>query len=203
MNLRIIKMIIYFSFVLSVGVLCCCKSSRPNNTSQERDLRDFKEGSAAVPFSLVDAQGRAVNLTDFSSKVVLLNFWATWCVPCVQEMPSLQRLYDKHKSRGLEVVSINVNAADERKNALDFMKRLGLTFPVLFDPDGQIAQGYGLTGYPESFFIAPGGTFIAFADPLTGKTQVRIIADRVWDSQPMLNAVSAILDNYVKRPAGK
>jgi peroxiredoxin len=203
MKLRKRKMILYLSFVLSFATLCCCKSIRIESNNQQEDLRGFKEGLAVVPFSLNNTQGRTVNLADFSNKVVLLNFWATWCVPCVQEMPALQRLYDKYKDRGFEIVSINVNTKDERKNALDFIKRVGLTFPVLFDPDKQLAEDYGLTGYPESFFIAPDGTFIAFADPATGKTQVRIIADRAWDSEPVLNAVSAMLDKYAKGSAGK
>jgi peroxiredoxin len=170
-----------------------CKSSSPASVVDKQAADMFSEGGAAVPFVLQDAHDQQLQLSDFGDKLVLLNFWATWCVPCIEEMPAMQRVYEKYRQQGFEVVAINVNARSERKAALDFVKRQGLTFPVLFDPDQRVYTEYGVKELPESFVIAPGGRFAAVPNPKSGKTGVRVVSGQVWDSEAFQSVIQRLL----------
>jgi len=116
----------------------------------------LKAGDQAPPFRLPALTGQEVDLQSFSGRVVLLNFWATWCPPCVQEMPSLDRLHRALAPQGLVVLSVS---ADEDEAALlSFLKRVPVSFPVLRDPGGRVAASrYRTTGYPETFVIDGAG----------------------------------------------
>ena len=118
-------------------------------------------GSVAPDFRARDLAGRPVALADLRGQVVLLNLWATWCPPCREEMPSMQRLFDQLGPEGLRIVAVSVDAP---VGALDaggnpggdvaaFVRRLRLGFDVWRDPDGRIARVYRTTGVPESFVI--------------------------------------------------
>ena len=110
-------------------------------------------GGATPSLALDDLGGRAVRLADFRGRVVLVNFWATWCAPCVAEMPSLQRLRDRLAPQGLEVLAVNLqeNAARIRP----FVERLGFTVPVLRDHDGSVSRAWGVRVYPTTFVVGP------------------------------------------------
>jgi peroxiredoxin len=110
----------------------------------------LKKGAAAPPLRLPALTGGEVDLQSLRGRVVVLNFWATWCPPCVQELPSLERLHRTLGKEGLSVVSVSV---DEDEGVLRrFVKEHELTFPVLRDPGGRLAAGaYRTTGYPETF----------------------------------------------------
>jgi cytochrome c biogenesis protein CcmG, thiol:disulfide interchange protein DsbE len=113
-------------------------------------------GAPAPPLRLPALAGPEVDLQSFSGRVVLLNFWASWCGPCVEEMPSLERLYRALAPRGLVVLGVS---ADEDEGALlSFLKRVPVTFPVLRDPGGRVASArYRATGYPQTFVIDGAG----------------------------------------------
>ncbi|NIW37901.1 MAG: redoxin domain-containing protein [Gemmatimonadetes bacterium] len=100
-------------------------------------------------FAYPSLDGDTARLSSQRGRVVLVNVWATWCPPCREEMPSIQRLYDAYRDSGFTVlaVSIDVDTAAVRP----FVKELGLTFPILFDPAGSIIKLYGTVGVPESF----------------------------------------------------
>jgi peroxiredoxin len=119
----------------------------------------LKKGGAAPAFSLPALDGQAVDLASFGGKVVVLNFWATWCPPCVAEMPSLQRLERALSPEGLAVVTVST---DEDEAALRrFVKEHGLTLPVLRDPGGRVAaREYRTTGYPETFVLDRTGVLL-------------------------------------------
>jgi peroxiredoxin len=109
----------------------------------------LKKGTAAPPLKLPALAGGEVDLSSLRGRVVVLNFWATWCPPCVQEMPSLERLHRALGKEGLAVVSVSV---DEDEAVLRrFVEEHKLTFPVLRDPGGRLAATYRTTGYPETF----------------------------------------------------
>jgi peroxiredoxin len=105
----------------------------------------------APPFTLNDLEGRPVNLTDYRGKIVLLNFWATWCEPCKKEMPEMQTAYEQYKDQAFVVLAINFGGkADE---ASSFAHHGHLTFPILLDPGVKVAARYGVISLPVSFFI--------------------------------------------------
>jgi peroxiredoxin len=116
-------------------------------------------GSKAPVFSgtTVDGTHRQKSLNDYRGKVVLLNIWATWCGPCVEEMPSLERLHKEFGSKGLTIVAVSVDDPGTEAKVALFAKQLGITFEVLHDPDKNVARQYQATGYPESFIIGPEG----------------------------------------------
>ncbi|MFN8392620.1 MAG: TlpA disulfide reductase family protein [Bdellovibrionota bacterium] len=157
------------------------------------DSEAFVAGAAAPEISLTDLNGKHVSLKDFRGKTVLLNFWATWCVPCVAEMGSLQRLYKTYQSQNFEIVSVNVDSADSQDNVVKFVKDNGISFTVFRDPELTYPPVYGLSGFPETFFIGPDGKFLTYADPGENRSTVRVVGDRAWDSPASLKAVKDLL----------
>jgi len=116
----------------------------------------LQAGAPAPPLRLPALGGQEVDLQSFSGRVVLVNFWASWCGPCVEEMPSLENLYRTLSPRGLVVLGV---AADEDEGALRaFLARAPVTFPVLRDPGGRRAGArFGVTGYPATFLVDGAG----------------------------------------------
>ncbi len=116
-------------------------------------------GAAAPDFELLDRSGQAVRLSDFQGKAVVVNFWASWCPPCREEMPALQTIASKYADQGLVVLGINTSFSDSRDEALQFMDELGLTFPILFDETGEVTEKtFGVIGLPVTFWIKPDGS---------------------------------------------
>ena len=111
-----------------------------------------KTNSGLAPdFSLSSIDGRAVSLNDWRGRIRLLNFWATWCVPCREEMPEIELAYQTWQDQGFIVLSIN--EADDRDAVREFVQTFHPTFPVLLDRDGTAAKSYRVVGLPTSVFI--------------------------------------------------
>ena len=105
----------------------------------------------------LDDPTRVARLGDYDGSVVLLNVWATWCLPCREEMPSIERLYRELGPKGLRVVAVSVDDAGAEADIREFVRELGLTLDVLHDPTGRILQTYQMIGVPETFLIDRGG----------------------------------------------
>ena len=123
-------------------------------------------GADAPDFTVDALEGGQVSLSDFEGeKVVLVNVWATWCGPCVVEMPSMQRLYESLEGEDFEILAVSVDAPSGQVDVggrpggdlRAFADELGLTFLILHDPDGGIQQLYQTTGVPESFIVGKDG----------------------------------------------
>jgi peroxiredoxin len=112
-------------------------------------------GSPAPDFTLLDLDGSPVTLSSLRGKTVLLNFWATWCVPCRQEMPDIEEAFLRRQADGIVVLAINLK--EERGQAKTFADKYGLTFPILLDSKGEVGKAYRLTGLPESWIVGPDG----------------------------------------------
>ena len=108
-------------------------------------------GTVAEDFALVGLDGKERRLSQYRGKVVLMNFWATWCKPCTTEMPAMQTTYDKLREKGFVVLAIN-ELEDEAK-VREHIQQYGHTFPVLMDRDNKIANQFGVFGLPVSVFI--------------------------------------------------
>jgi peroxiredoxin len=127
----------------------------------------LKAGEAAPEFTLADLSGQTHRLDDYKGKPLVLNFWGTFCPPCRDEMPDLQRIYEKWQGQGLQVVGINLS--EDRISVRSFAKSYGVNFPILLDKNRKIERLYGLKEYPTTFFIRPDGTIqeIAVGGPMS------------------------------------
>ena len=112
-------------------------------------------GKTAPPFSLERLDGGRVSLDDLRGRPVVLNFWASWCLPCRDEAAMLTKLAADHADRGVAVIGVVYQ--DDAASAADFMRRYGQTYPGLLDPSGRTALDYGVFGIPETYFIDAGG----------------------------------------------
>ena len=137
-------------------------------------------GASPPPFRLDDLQGSAVSLASLKGKVVLVNFWATWCEPCREEMPSLQKLRKRMEQRPFEVITINYGEARER--AVDFSTKLGLTLPVLLDPGKNTAEAWKVRGLPMTFLV-----------DARGKVRYWTFGERDWNDGPSVEIVERLL----------
>lgn len=108
-------------------------------------------GTPADEFRLTDLDGKTHSLSQYRGKVVLVNFWATWCKPCTTEMPAMQASFDRLRDKGFVVLAINELEDDDKVRA--HIKQYGHTFPVLMDRDNKVANQFGVFGLPVSVFI--------------------------------------------------
>ncbi|THJ22498.1 MAG: TlpA family protein disulfide reductase [Nitrospira sp. CG24E] len=108
-------------------------------------------GMQAEDFRLADLAGKEQSLSQYRGKIVLLNFWATWCKPCTTEMPAMQTAYDKLRDKGFVVLAVNELEDDARVR--EHIKQYGHTFPVLMDHDNKVANQFGVVGLPVTVFI--------------------------------------------------
>jgi peroxiredoxin len=116
-------------------------------------------GSPAPDFSLEDTHGQALTLSSLKGKPVLINFWATWCVPCRVEMPAIEAVYQEHKDEGFTVLA--VDADEPLREVTGFVNAFGLTFDILMDPGSTVNDLYRVRFYPSSFFIDRDGRVVA------------------------------------------
>ena len=140
--------------------------------------------SAPVPaadFSLPDVDGEQVRLSDYRGKVVMLNFWASWCPPCRREMPSMQRLYERYASQGLMVIAIN--QWEDEDLVFEFVGRLDPdpVFPILLDRESRVAERYGVKGLPTTYLI-----------DRAGKIRYRAMGGRNFDHPAVAQLVQSL-----------
>ncbi len=127
---------------------------QPTENVLSLNLQTPKAGSAAPDFELPDRFGNAVRLSDLAGSVVVINFWASWCQPCREEMPVLQAISDKFADQGLVVLGVNTTYTDSLDEALAFVDELKLTFPILFDETGEVGEKkYMVYGLPTSYWV--------------------------------------------------
>ncbi|MFV1950819.1 MAG: TlpA disulfide reductase family protein, partial [Nitrospinota bacterium] len=156
----------FIPFILLVTVLFIVFISNvrrergPDVNSKARHRASPAMSHIAPDFTLPDISGvNNVTLSELRGKVVFLNFWATWCATCREEMPSMEKLYQRFKDDDFEMLTINIDKSG-KSAAGPYTKELGLTFPVLLDPDGKVSRMYQLTGVPETFIIGKNGVIV-------------------------------------------
>jgi peroxiredoxin len=149
------------------------------------NLQQMQDSSPTPDFTLPDPAGKKVSLKDFKGKLVMLNFWASWCAPCREEMPTMERLYQEFKSKGFVIVAVNVK--DKKADALAFIKELKLTYPVVFDSDDTVGLLYGAWGLPTTYLIGPKGEGLA-----------RMWGPADWYSPGARALIQALLNEKVK-----
>lgn len=128
---------------------------------------------AAPAFTLRGEDGKTYRLADYRGKVVVLNFWATWCPPCRYEMPSMERAHKKVQNEGIALLAINVGETEDQ--IFEFTGRYPVTFPLLLDSDGAVIRRYAVVGLPTTFVIDP-----------RGRVTHRAVGGREWDDEKLL-----------------
>jgi thiol-disulfide isomerase/thioredoxin len=128
------------------------KNARLQAVNQQRSFVDFE---------LQTLRSGEASLSEYEGEVVLLNFWATWCAPCRDEMPSMQTLYETLDDDQFEIVAVNVR--EQRAPVEEFAKEYEITFPIFLDTSGRVSSTYGARGLPVSYIIGPDGTVVAGA----------------------------------------
>ncbi len=116
-------------------------------------------GDLAPDFTVEDTKGNKVTLSALRGKVVLVNFWATWCPPCIEEMPSMERLNKFMAKEDFVMLAINTEK-DGRTVVPNFLKKSPYTFPILYDNQGTVQQQYGVYKFPETFIVGKDGTVV-------------------------------------------
>jgi peroxiredoxin len=148
-------------------------------------------GSEAPNFTVLDMDGAEVRLSDFLGEdVLLVNVWATWCGPCLTEMPSMQRLYEQLEGEDFEILAVSIDApagsfdlfGREGGDLVTFAEELELTFPILHNPSGDIQQIYQTTGVPESFVIGKDGVIYK-----------KVAGDTEWDAPENVELIRRLL----------
>lgn len=145
------------------------------------ELKPVKGVITAGDFVARDLGGRAVRFGELRGKVVLLNFWATWCAPCRKEMPTMERLHQRYKDRGLAVLALSQDQASSHVVKV-FVDELKLSFPVWHDRDGLVGRQYSIPGVPTSYLIGR-----------DGRIAYRALGEHDWDGHEARRAVEALL----------
>lgn len=145
------------------------------------DLKPYS-GPALPDFTLSDLSGKQHTLSRLKGKVVMVNFWATYCAPCIKEMPSMQRL--KEKLQGKPFVILAIDMAEDRPTIDAFLQRFKIKadFPILVDPQGEVVEAWMISAVPTTFIIDPQGT-IRYA----------LYGGMEWDSDEVLATVDGLL----------
>jgi peroxiredoxin len=148
--------------------------------SKEHELPAV-EGNLAPDFTLKDLSGRSVQLSSLKGKVVLVNFWATWCPPCREEIPSMVRLNQAMQGKAFQMLAVSIDEGGKDAVA-SFFKKGGVTLPALLDSDGKVARRYGTTGVPETFVVDAKGVIMK-----------KVIGGMDWSSPEVLAAFDDLI----------
>jgi peroxiredoxin len=143
----------------------------------------IRSGAPAPGFALPSLNGAPIALESYRGRVVFVNFWATWCAPCKEEAPALQRLRSQLRDEGFEVLAISIDSVEDRSAVAAFGADLGLDFPLLVDPEKRVYAAYQVYGVPETFLI----------DPM-GRIAERFVGPKPWDDPRYERAIRRLLE---------
>ena len=170
-----------------VLIIACGQASSPASADKVKAGAESKVemapriGYRPPNFTLKDLQGKTVELENFRGKVIFINFWATWCVPCRAEMPAIEELYQQFKDKDFVVLAVSEDLAGMSIVA-PFVEELKLTFPILLDPDLSIQDRYGIRALPSTFLIDK-----------TGIITHKMLGARDWTQKQTLELVRKLV----------
>jgi cytochrome c biogenesis protein CcmG, thiol:disulfide interchange protein DsbE len=151
-----------------------------------------QQGSSLPDYAVQTLAGEPFSMASLEGQPTILNVWATWCPPCVREMPALQRVHEQLGPQGLRIVAVSVDSRPGLINAWgrpggdvqEFLDRLGLTFEILWDPSGELETAYSLPGLPTTFLIDRRGRIVQ-----------KVVGWREWDSPAQLAEIRRLLED--------
>jgi len=127
------------------------------DSTRAEQLAVPRQGFVAPDFSLQTLEGETIRLSELRGRPLIINIWASWCLPCEAEMPALQNVYDEYRDEGFTVLAVNATSQDSRADAEAFVREYGLTFPILLDTEGRVVRLYQVSAFPSSYFVGPDG----------------------------------------------
>ena len=163
---------------IALGLVLGIAHAAGNESAQT--LQPLPQPMAAPEFTLQGEDGKTHRLTDYRGKVVVLNFWATWCPPCRYEMPSMERAHQK--VQGEDIVLLAVNVGESEDQVFEFTGQYPVSFPLLLDTDGAVIKKYPVIGLPTTFVIDPRGVVTH-----------RAVGGREWDNEQLLGQLRQLL----------
>ena len=144
------------------------------------EQRIVEVGQSGPDFSITTESGKKITRSNFGGKLLVLNFWATWCPPCVEEMPSLNEFASQMKSEGVVVLGVSIDKNEKAYKT--FVQRAGLSFETALDKEANIATDYGTFKWPETYIIDP-----------SGKVVDKMIGPKTWTDPQMIASIKAHL----------
>ena len=168
--------------LLSALIACLCLTPvfAASPAADAQTLPAAKQPAPAPEFELPDLDDAMHKLSDYRGKVVVLNFWATWCPPCRYEMPSMQR--GAEKTQAEDIVFLGVNVGEDADTVFTFLADYPVEFPLLLDQDAKVIEQYPVTGLPTTYIIDP-----------HGRITHRAVGGREWDDDELLNSLRGLL----------
>jgi cytochrome c biogenesis protein CcmG, thiol:disulfide interchange protein DsbE len=175
---KTMKKILYLFAVIALVTVVSCNRNEHGTQSKQAAPSEYHPAPDVVVNGL---NGASLQLSSLKGKVVLLNFWATWCPPCREEIPSLIKLNKAMAGKPFQMVAVSIDEGG--KPAIDaFFRTSGFTLPAYTDPDGRAAKAYGITGVPETFIIDKNGLFLK-----------KIIGPLEWDSSEVVTYLEDLM----------
>jgi peroxiredoxin len=177
---------VFAGLVACLTVLVTLALGQPVGVLEALGLGGYPADTRPPGFSAATVDGAVLSLETLRSRVVLLNFWATWCLECRAELQALEQLHREYAPRGPTVLAVNFR--EEPGTIRQYARKLGLTMPLLVDPTGAIRQSYGVVGFPTSFLIARDGRAVA-----------RAIGPKEWATAEARTLIESLLAEPAER----
>ena len=165
-----------FSMLMLLALPLFLSSTGVFAASNVQTLTKVPGNPDAPEFNLEDQDGNFLKMSDYKGKVVIVNFWATWCPPCRKEMPSMQRAWEILKKENIEMLAINVG--EDGDQIFSFTAEYPVQFPLIMDKDSSVVRQWKVRGLPTTYIVNP-----------AGKIVYQAIGDREWDSDEIMNQI--------------
>ncbi len=182
MRLKLLKTLLLLGCWLVLLTGCGEQPGEKPQTTSAPSAPEATQSMAAPDITLPDMQGNQVSLSSLKGKVVILNFWATWCPPCKEEMPSMEQLYRKFKDQGLVILAVNIEEEGHEAVAT-FLQRNSYTFPILLDAKAEAQNTYQVFKFPETFIIDRNGNVVE-----------KVVGSINWTSPKALQVINFLLN---------
>jgi peroxiredoxin len=153
--------------------------------------RGVNPGDVAPDIAGVDPKGAPITLASIPAKAILINFWATWCAPCMAELPELQALHKRLEAKGFAVVGVAVDDDPDKVRAA--VAEYGITYPIIIDSDAQSKRRYEVKGLPESYVLDSKRQVLLVVDPADGAPVTKIIGPRAWTENNSVQLFEGLL----------
>ncbi len=170
------------NFILKATIIFVYLSLPLIGYAQSGTLHSVEGSPVAPDFSLFDSDEKLHKLSDYRGKVVIINFWATWCPPCRFELPSMEKAYQMLKKQ--DVILLAINVGEDVDTIFNFTADYPVTFPLLLDQDASITKKYPVIGLPTSYII-----------DITGRIKYQVIGTREWTDKKLLNNILKLKNN--------
>ena len=178
------KYLLHLGQLLASAAVLGCLHSQPAASGV---LETYQLDSEVTTFSLEDLRGDTPQLMEYRGRVLLVNFWASWCPPCIREMPGMQRLQQRLGDQPFTILTINVG--EQKYKVWKFVQLINLTLPVLLDPDSRTFNDWGSSILPTSFLL-----------DRQGRVRYRAQGDLEWDSDEIVSLINTLLTEHENPP---